>query len=215
MAAWSAENATNAYLHTLKSGNNSMQPDVAEFISALAAGSGSRLIVEVRSNAAGPTTLALVAAAQQTNGKVVCILPNRIDLESSIRSFSNSNGVVEFVTGDATALLQKEYRSADFVLVDCELGCHEGVFETAKETVRKGGVVVGSNAFKCGERVVRSNGDNLLPIGGGIRICRVKEDAASRKGQSQWVVKVDECTGEEHVYRITGGGTSRRKGIRA
>ncbi|KAF5207348.1 Peptidyl-trna hydrolase ict1 protein [Thalictrum thalictroides] len=59
MACWSAENATKAYLRTLKMGKRNKQPDVAEFVSALAAGNSAQLMVDVCSGIAGATTLAL------------------------------------------------------------------------------------------------------------------------------------------------------------
>ncbi|KAJ0970980.1 hypothetical protein J5N97_018939 [Dioscorea zingiberensis] len=209
--AWSAENATKAFLRTLKTGNNAMEPDVAEFISAMAAGSGARLMVDVCADSAGSTTLALIAAAQQTGGRVVCVVPGADELHSSVMSLGVQAENVELVMGDARELLMGEYRGADFVLVDCDLAGHEGVFRAAQAGAMEacGGVVVGYNAFHketCGSwgglRV------ELLPIGEGLRVSRVPP-AAKR---SQWVVRVDECTGEEHVFRVR---SPRRKWIEA
>nr|XP_010910329.1 uncharacterized protein LOC105036263 [Elaeis guineensis] len=213
--AWSAENATKAYLRALKSGNKAMEPNVAEFVSALAAGSSARLMVEACSDAAGPTTLALIAAAHQTGGRIVCIVAGPDELHSSIESLGPEADRVELVVGDARTLLLGEYRGADFVMVDCELEDHKWVFTAAQAGAMEacGGLVVGYNAFR--ERSWPSGGGgsgglrvDLLPIGGGLRVCRVPPGAK----RSQWVVRVDEFTGEEHVFRIT---TPRRKRIGA
>ncbi|XP_008776788.1 uncharacterized protein LOC120110748 [Phoenix dactylifera] len=213
--AWSAENATKAYLRALKSGNKAMEPNMVEFVSALAAGSGARLMVEACSDAAGPTTLALIAAAHQTGGRVVCIVAGPDELHSSIEALGPEADRVELVVGDARTLLLGEYRGADFVMVDCELGDHERVFTAAQAGAREacGGLVVGYNAF-CERSWPSGSGGgggsglrvDLLPIGGGLRVCRVPPGAKT----SQWVVRVDEFTGEEHVFRIT---SPRRKRI--
>ncbi|PPS01175.1 hypothetical protein GOBAR_AA19491 [Gossypium barbadense] len=50
------------------------EPRSNEFISALAAGMKSKLIVEVKSSVS-PSTLALASAAKHTGAKFVCILP--------------------------------------------------------------------------------------------------------------------------------------------
>ncbi|KAK1268121.1 hypothetical protein QJS04_geneDACA008273 [Acorus gramineus] len=52
---------------------------------------------------------------------------------------------------------------------------------------------------------------DLLPIRDGLRVCRVVQPVAVER-RRKCVVKVDECSGEEHVFRIMA---SQRKGIRA
>lgn len=100
-----------------------MEPGVAEFISALAAGTGARVMVEVCGDSgAGPTTLALIAAASQTGGHAVCILRGPEELHSSTRFLGPDHSrQVDLVLGDPEELLLREYRSADFVLVDCQV----------------------------------------------------------------------------------------------
>lgn len=191
-----------------------MEPNVAEFVSALAAGSGARLMVEARSNAVGPTTLALIAAAEETGGHVICILNNPDDLSPSLKSVGDRNpGLIQLIVGDAFELISKEYKAADFVLVDCALRDQERVFRAAQVSALEasGGLVVGLNAFDCEK--FKGSGRlrvDLLPIGGGLRVCRVPKRERLR---SRWVVRVDEFTGEEHVYRITP--PVQRKMIRA
>ncbi|XAR66160.1 hypothetical protein NMG60_11012280 [Bertholletia excelsa] len=83
MACWSAENATRAFLKTRKMGKRVKEPDVAEFVSALAAGSNALLMVVASAIVACSATLALADAAPQTGGRVVYILPGIEELNSS------------------------------------------------------------------------------------------------------------------------------------
>ncbi|OIT26878.1 hypothetical protein A4A49_57320 [Nicotiana attenuata] len=71
MGCWYAENANKAFLKTMNMGKRATEPNGAEFISALAAGNNVQLMVVAYANVADSTTLALVAAAQQTGGRVV------------------------------------------------------------------------------------------------------------------------------------------------
>ncbi|XP_021748641.1 uncharacterized protein LOC110714438 [Chenopodium quinoa] len=213
MSHWSAENATRAYLRTIKMGKRGKEPDVAEFISALAGGNNAQFMVEVCGSIAGPTTLGLVAAAQQTGGRVVCILPGSTELQASKSQLSRYLDHVEFVIGDPLDLLTNQFKSADFVTIDCNIDGHEVIFKTAqKERIQgKGGaLVVGYNAQhlvpSCNEL-----GGHFLPIGEGLLISKVPKNHGIRDyngnglntKRSKWVVKVDKCTGEEHVFRVT------------
>ncbi|KAK1303754.1 hypothetical protein QJS10_CPB11g00460 [Acorus calamus] len=204
--AWSAENATKAFLTTLTMGNKTKVPDVAEYVSAMAAGNSAKLMVEACSGAAGPMTLALVAAARQTGGRVACVLRAREDLRASREALGAEADNVEFVFGDAARLLSGDYARADFVLVDCKLEGNERVFGAAHKAI-----VVGYNAFCDASWLTSGPRSDFLPIGDGLRVCRVVRTAAVER-RRRWVVKVDECTGEEHVFRIMA---SQRKGIRA
>lgn len=195
-------------------GNQSKEPNLSEFVSAMAAGNNSQLMVEACHGAAGATTLALVAAAQQTGGRVVCILPTSRELRRSEEAIGGYSKFVEFVVGDASTVLLSDYSRADFVLIDCDLEDHEGVLRSAE--VGRGGngvVVVGHNAFHSGSWQTSECKTRMLPIGDGVQVARVgidggKRTIASRSGsligrRSKWVVKIDENTGEEHVFRVT------------
>ncbi|KAG5533714.1 hypothetical protein RHGRI_027786 [Rhododendron griersonianum] len=211
MACWSAENAIKAYLRTLKMGKRDEDQglDIAEFISALAAGNNARLMVVACAGAADSTTLALVAAAHQTGGRVVCILPGPDQLRPSKEALGSNASHVEFVIGEAQNLLSNDYLEADFAVIDCNLGNHEDIIR-AMSTGRKtnGCIVVGYNAFCSGSwqwsGLMRVQ---LLPIGGGLLVTRIPanekvKNGSSGCGKSHWVVKVDKCTGEEHVFRV-------------
>ncbi|KAH7519585.1 hypothetical protein FEM48_Zijuj08G0052600 [Ziziphus jujuba var. spinosa] len=207
MAGWSAENATKAFLRALKMGKVGKEPDVGEFISAIAAGNNAQLMVMVCAGIAGSTTaLALVAAAHQTGGRVVCILPRPDGLQASKIALGNYSNSVEFVTGEAKTLLLDDYKEADFVLIDCNIDHPKEVFQAAKKSSElDGGLVVGYNALHR-ESNWQSDHElkaHFLPIGEGLlvtRTCKRHGGGGNRRGH--WVVKIDKCTGEEHVFRI-------------
>ncbi|GMY07753.1 S-adenosyl-L-methionine-dependent methyltransferase [Fagus crenata] len=201
MACWSAENATKAYLKTLRMGEKAKEPNVAEFISALAAGNNAQLMVVACAGAADSNTLALVAAAHQTGGRVVCILGGLEELQLSKELLGLDACHVEFVIGEAQNLVLTQYREADFVLIDCNLENHEGILK-AVQVVRKQScaVVVGYNAFCKGSWWSSGSRTQLLPIGEGLLVSRIAGGCGI--GKSHWVVKVDKFTGEEHVFRV-------------
>ncbi|KAK1578345.1 hypothetical protein Q3G72_029557 [Acer saccharum] len=228
MASWSAENATKAYLKTLKMGQKAKEPNEAEFISALAGGNNAQLMVVACANAANASiTLALLAAAHQTGGRVVCILQGieELILSKNILGLEDDDddddaNHVEFVIGDAQNLLSSQssgnYREADFVLIDCNLDNHEGVLRAVLSRNRGCGVVVGYNAFSKGSWRSGGSKTQLLPIGGGLLVTRItttphhdnhaisgnNNKIDGRINKSHWIVKVDKCTGEEHVFRV-------------
>lgn len=195
-------------------GKRAKEPDVAEFISALAAGNNAQLMVVACANAATSTTLlALVAAAQQTGGRVICILQSIQDLHQSKHALDQNANSIEFVTGNPQTLISTDhYKEADFVLIDCNLENHEAMIRAMQMSTRKGAVVVGYNAFCKGSSWQWSGlKSHLLPIGAGLLVTKVTENKAKInisngnggfQRRSHWVVKVDKCTGEEHVFRV-------------
>ncbi|CAI0547212.1 unnamed protein product [Linum tenue] len=209
---WSAENATNAFLKTLKmvkeqGRQRSKEPESAEFISALAAGNNSQLIVVASAAPTAATSSmlsALVTAAHQTGGRVVCIHQAQHETELARRALGPRSRQVGFVTGEAHELLLSAH--ADFVLIDCHLDNHEGILGAVQQQAgsnQNGAVVVGYNALGSGSWGSAGGGrwrTQLLPIGEGLLVARMAPPARNKK--SRWVVKVDKCTGEEHVFRI-------------
>nr|AFK49289.1 unknown [Lotus japonicus] len=216
MACWSAENATKAYLNTLKMGQKAKEPNVAEFISALAAGNNAQLMVVACASAADSNTLALVAAAHQTGGKVICIVSGHEELNASKIALGVASHHVQFMVGEAQKLLLSDkFVAADFLVIDCNLENHEEILKAVQEGSREknGTVVVGYNAFSCRGSWLSSCGSKtktqLLPIGEGLLVTRFgvsdnspKHGSKMGKMKSRWVVKVDKCTGEEHVFRV-------------
>ncbi|KAK4283208.1 hypothetical protein QN277_000184 [Acacia crassicarpa] len=230
MAFWSAENATKAYLSAFKMGEGSKEPDVTEFISAIAAGNNSQTMVMVASASSFPDStilLAMLAAAHQTQGRVICIVDGSHGHLNPTKAFLASNIVrsdqVDFLIGQPQELLTSEVacKNADFVVVDCELESHQEIFTAvcvaAAEKKKKNTVVVGYNAMKC-KGYGGGTRTQLLPIGKGLLVTRfgdfggnsnnviggTKHYGASGLGKfrSRWVVKFDKCTGEEHVFRV-------------
>lgn len=213
MACWSAENATKAYLNTLKMGQKAKEPAVAEFISALAAGNNAQLMVVACAGAADSTTLALVTAAHQTGGHVICIVPSHEHLSASKNVLGvNASSQVQFMVGEAQQELVLLCQ-ADFVLIDCNLVSHGEIVKAIQGCgMQNGTMVVGYNALSCkGSWKFCGSKTQLLPIGKGLLVTKFGASASSspkygsgmsKIKSSRWIVKVDKCTGEEHVYRI-------------
>ncbi|KAJ7962576.1 S-adenosyl-L-methionine-dependent methyltransferase [Quillaja saponaria] len=236
---WSATSATRAYLDTLKLCNSvkrqsgswrSPEPGSNEFVSALAAGMRAKLIVEVTSGVS-PSTVALAAAARQTGGRLVCILPELILAESKrVIKDSGLKDLVEFKTGDPSELLPN-YANIDFSLVDCKNDDYTRLLNLLDVNTTRS-VVVANNLV--GER--KGLGGHLKgkdeekvtvrslkhPIGKGMEVTMIgKNDEIEKRnwgggghsgirrskslrdlGKSKWVVKFDKESGEEHIYRV-------------
>ncbi|KAI3519545.1 hypothetical protein L1887_08749 [Cichorium endivia] len=220
MAYWLAENDTKAYLKSMKMINMANEPDVADSISAIAAGNNAQLMVVVgAATACRSTFLGLVTAAEQTGGHVISIFSRKEDLQSSKQALGSDASRVGFVVGDAETLLLNNYRNADLVVIDCNLENHERILGAIQGNGReKGTVVLGYNAFwKDSWRWSKSN-SHLLPIGEGLLLMRIAGKSENNGGagggkhtrngsyggskKGHWVIKVDNCTGEEHVFRV-------------
>lgn len=190
-----------------KRGNLAKEPNVAEFIAALAAGKNAQLMVMACAGNAGSTTLALGAAAHQTGGRAICILKGYKELHASRKALERYSDAIEFVIGDPkTLLLSNDYQDADFVLIDCKMDDHKQLWLAAKKVLHhKDALVVGYNAVHSSPRMPDLKA-HFLPIGNGLLVSRLSMEDKYRDGcgkKSRWVVKVDALTGEEHVYRIT------------
>lgn len=196
------------------------EPNGAEFVSALAAGNNAQLIVAASYCAqkmVNPShLLALVAAAHQTRGQVICIIPSYQELQSTkcaLGSSDYANKLVKFIVGDPShLLLTDEYKEADFLLIDCNLPNYEEIIE-ARRGGEKMRVVVGYNAFSKGSSSWqwRGLGTHLLPIADGLLVTKIGGssrvfDRSGRSGsmrrKNNWIVKIDQRTGEEHVFKV-------------
>ncbi|KAJ4827848.1 hypothetical protein Tsubulata_012994 [Turnera subulata] len=237
---WSATSATDAYLDTLKLRCNdkwrcdsrvTREPGSNEFLSALAAGTKAKLIVEVTSGVS-PSTAALAAAARRTGGRLICILPepNLAESKQVIKDLGLKD-MVEFKTDDPYKVLPN-YEKIDFSLVDCMNEEHTRLLKLLDVNPRRSVVVannlVGENKGLGGQvrgmedkAVVRSM-KHLIGKGKGMEVTMIEEsnDFVDKKDQcpqpqmlrcdvnrknhcsSKWVVKVDEESGEEHIYRV-------------
>lgn len=200
------------FIVILTQGQKANEPDVVEFISALAAGNNAQQMVVACAGAADSTILALVAAAQQTGGRVVCILRGNEEMQLSEKILGINVCHIEFVIGEAQNLLLNYYKEADFVLIDCNLKNHEAILRAVQMGKKQNGAIVaGHNAFGKGSWRSGGSRTQLLPIGGGLLVTRIaapKNESSKMVGingsgkKSHWVVKVDKCTGEEHVFRV-------------
>ncbi|CAA0809557.1 Protein of unknown function (DUF1442 [Striga hermonthica] len=183
----------------MRMGKRTKEPNGAAFISALAAGNNARFTVVACGGPADSTALALAAAAYQTGGRIVCILPDHQNLRASHLALGPNATNIEFVHGDAKELLSSQYKDSDFVAVDCNLESHEAIISALQEKIERhhhNCIVLGYNAF-CKETWRNSDlKTQLLPIGEGLLLTRRK------RSTSNWVVRVDKCTGEEHVFRV-------------
>eukprot|EP00253_Pinus_taeda_P010607 PITA_10607 len=236
---WYPVNAVNAYLETVKLCKmdverkhpylkKSRELESTELISALAAGINAQLIVEV-SSAPSATTIALAAAARQTGGHLVCILPaNAHNLQAESVEAMKELGLEDttsFVIGGAKELLPS-YKNVDFCFIDCKTqeDCL-GLFKllninpsaavvvannlldrttTAayESTFKKGSAKFTTLAIGKGLEVTKFGTCNLCssPTQKGMPIIPERRCRGNKK--SRWVVKVDERTGEEHVFRV-------------
>jgi len=236
---WSPDCARNAYLDTVKLCNqqehncscSTTEPESKEFISALAAGMNAKLIVEVTPEASS-STIALAAAARQTGGKFVCILPEpRLDESQKVIDDSGLNDMVEFKTGDPVDVLPN-YENIDFSLVDCKTDNYTNFLELldvnpTRSVVVADNLVEGRKGLEGHVKGMENKGkvrSMKHPIGKGMEVTLIgksneplgkrnqsKGSYSSRArggsgkrggGKSKWVIKVDEKSGEEHIFRI-------------
>ncbi|CAL5383149.1 unnamed protein product [Camellia sinensis] len=258
---WSPVFAKNAYLDTLKlrglkiedflrltvlsipkcskheeqcDSCSTSEPESKEFISALAAGMNAKFIVEVTPTAS-PSTIALAAAARQTGGKLVCILPEpRLGESQKVIDDSGLNDMVEFKTGDPAELLSS-YENIDFSLVDCKTDNYTNLLEMldvnpTRSMVVADNLVEGRTGLGGHVKGMENKGkvrSTKHPIGKGMEVTMIGKlgdefgkkshskgchsrgrggggggGSGKRSGKSEWVIKVDENSGEEHFFRM-------------
>ncbi|ONK73153.1 uncharacterized protein A4U43_C04F27820 [Asparagus officinalis] len=150
MGCWSPLNAMKAYVHTLQlckdysddqtdsnanDGTNKLiEPECVEFISALATGNQSRLMVDITSHGVSPSALALAIAARHTNGRLICV------------QGSGLQDAVDIQIGDPCDVI-KQYKNVDIAAVDHRIeNCDEVLFSLDMNP--DGSIVVLSNLFR-------------------------------------------------------------------
>ena len=158
--------------------HRNLMPASAEFLCTLVAGIGARNILEI-GGSSGVSTIALAAAAQATQGKVISleIEPMRqAESKQTIARLGLSN-FVDFRLGDATQTLP-ELRDLDFVLIDCEKQDYVRFFDMLQ--MHPGGIVVADNIIShqltayVGHVQSRPGTKSItLPIGQGLEVTRV------------------------------------------
>ncbi|XWS77215.1 hypothetical protein CRYUN_Cryun01aG0242600 [Craigia yunnanensis] len=212
---WSPETASKAYIDTVKSQfQNFKESGVAEFLSAMAAGWNSKLIVESWSYGGHiATSVGLAIAAHTTCGRHVCIVPDERSKSGYFKAMEEagmSSTVV--IIGEAEEVMEG-LAGVDFLVVDSKRKDFARVLRFAK-LGHNGAVLACKNAchmgisgfrwhgvLERGTRVVRSV---FLPVGQGLDIAHIGAKGGVvgfTKGPSRWIKHIDQRSGEEHVFR--------------
>ena len=166
--------------------HRNLEPPSAEFLCALAAGVGARRLVEI-GGSSGISTIALAAAARETQGRLTSIEiePSR---QAESRETLKSLGLdkfVDYLCDDARNILPG-LGEVDFALIDCEKEDYIRFFDLL--AIAPGGTVVADNivshALSDYVAHVRSRPaveSTTLPIGKGLEVTRL---LAGRSGRS-------------------------------
>ena len=165
--------------------HRNLEPSSAEFMCALATGCGARRLLEV-GGSSGLSTIALAAAARETDGRVVSIEiePARQALARQRLTELGLGDRVDFVLADAGAVLTR-YEALEFVLIDCEKDDYERFLGLLR--LAPGALVVADNIFSHGlwkyvETVRKLAGVEsiTLAIGKGLEVSRFVRGSAGR-----------------------------------
>ena len=158
--------------------HRNLEPPSAEFLCALAAGVGARRMVEI-GGSSGISTIALAAAARETQGRLTSI-----EIESSRQAESletlkrlSLDQFVHYVCDDARNILPT-LGEVDFALIDCEKEDYIRFFDLLK--IAPGGIAVADNivSHSLSDYVAhvrsRPGVDSItLPIGKGLEVTRL------------------------------------------
>jgi predicted O-methyltransferase YrrM len=160
--------------------HRNLAPASAEFLSALVSGVAAKKIVEI-GGSSGISTIALTAAAQQTQGKLVSleIEPVRQAESKGTIARLGLSDFVDFRLGDAAQALPL-LKDLEFVLIDCEKHDYIRFFDMLR--LRPGAIVVADNIlshqlteYVAHVRSQRGATSVTLPIGQGLELTRVAE----------------------------------------
>lgn len=160
--------------------HRNLAPASAEFLSALASGVGAKRIIEI-GGSSGISTIALAAATEQTQGKLISL-----EIEATRQAESQETIVrlglsdfVDFRLGDAANILP-QLNDVEFALIDCEKQDYIRFFDMLH--LSPGAIIVADNilSHQLADYVahVRSQRGALsvtLPIGQGLELTRVAE----------------------------------------
>ncbi|XP_060178454.1 uncharacterized protein LOC132608738 [Lycium barbarum] len=213
---WSPDKASKAYLDTVKSCESLQESNVAELISAMAAGWDAQMIVETWSRGGiTSTSIGLSNAIHQTGGKHICIVPNE-DSKNEYKSIMEEKTGMspEIIIGEPEETLENLI-GIDFLVVNCEKNDFSRILKVAK-LGNRGAVLVCKNVssrvvtdfrwksvLDGRSRIVRSV---FLPVGKGLDIAHVgptggKSGGAQGKMERKWIRRFDRESGEEFVIR--------------
>lgn len=183
---WSEKLAQDARGLPQSQRHRNLEPTSAEFVCSLAAGMGAKRLLEI-GGSSGLSTIALAAAARQTEGRLVSIEaePTRQSLAASRLAKLGLGAFVDFVLADARDVLA-QYDALEFVLLDCEKDDY--VEFLAELRLASGAVVVADNILSHGlsgyvaaARAYPGVESMTLPIGKGLEVSRFKDGAPGRR----------------------------------
>ncbi|KAJ0836945.1 hypothetical protein HanRHA438_Chr16g0772671 [Helianthus annuus] len=213
---WSPETASKAYIDTVKTCKKLKESDHVELISAMAGGWKPRMIVEAWSSGSNITTsIGLGIAARHLGARYVCIVQNkRSKLEYEAAAKDHGSPIPELMVGEAKDVMARLPEEVEFMVVDGGRKDLYELFGLAKLSHR-GAVLLCTNGkprftvgfrwnlvIKDNYRLVRSA---IIPVGQGLYIAYVKKNRESEKSSfrnsSRWITRIDQKTGEEHVFR--------------
>ena len=160
--------------------HRNLAPASAEFLSALASGVGATKIVEI-GGSSGVSTIALAAAAQQTQGKLISLEIEPVRQVESKETIARLglDDFVDFRLGDAAQTLP-QLNDVEFALIDCEKQDYIRFFDMLH--LRPGAIVVADNIlshqltdYVAHVRSQQGAASVTLPIGQGLELTRVAE----------------------------------------
>jgi predicted O-methyltransferase YrrM len=157
--------------------HRNLEPDSAELVCALAAGCHARRLLEI-GGSSGISTIALAAAARQTNGRVLSIeieATRQAEAKESIAALGLASWV-EFILGDGGDIIPR-CGELDFVLIDCEKDDYIRFLEMlnlAPEAVVVADNILSHDLSDYVAHVRKRNGVEsvTLPIGKGLEVTR-------------------------------------------
>ncbi|PHT93590.1 hypothetical protein T459_01475 [Capsicum annuum] len=223
---WSPETASKAYLDTIQTCGISSKTSIAEFLSAMAAGYNSTLIVEAWTKHEDldiTTSIGLAIAAKHTHGRHVCMVADeasRVKYVSAMQKLSSADvSLPEVVVGvlqveEITRKMNNPIvflvvggggRSRDFVkalITSVKLNQHGAILafkRNTSTTLSWKEVILDITKLS----VVRSI---TLPFGSyGLEIAYIASNiirnTKSKYNPKRWIRHVDQESGEEHLIR--------------
>jgi predicted O-methyltransferase YrrM len=159
-----------------------LEPDSAELIAALAAGSHATRLLEI-GGSSGISTIALAAAARQTGGRLTSLELEPARQAESKRTLADLDLAdrVDYVLADAGTVLH-QYDGLQFVLIDCEKEDYVRFFDLLR--LAPGAIVVADNVLSHDlwdyvrhVRAVPGIESLTLPVGKGLEVSRLPQRA--------------------------------------
>ncbi len=174
---WARKTKQDAANLPIAERHRNLQPVSAEFLHSLACGLGVKKAVEI-GGSSGISTIALAAAMQHTQGKLVSLEIEPVRQAESKETIARLGleAFVDFRLGDAAATLPM-LTGLEFVLIDCEKQDYIRFFDMLQ--MHPGGIVVADNIishqlteYAAHARALPRVESMTLPVGQGLEITR-------------------------------------------